>query len=61
VLSLLVEYTRCGRTDRRLLSWPGNAFFVIDASRGPVVRTEILHESTRTQEVPEAEQLGLFD
>lgn len=41
--------------------YPENAFFVIDASRRPVVKTEILHESTRTQEVPEAEQLGLFD
>jgi hypothetical protein len=41
--------------------YPENAFFVIDASRHPVVKTEILRDSTRSQEVPVSDQLGLFD
>jgi hypothetical protein len=40
---------------------PDNAFFVIDASRHPVVKTEVLAESLRTEDVPESEQLKLFE
>ena len=41
--------------------YPDNAFFVIDASRHPVVKTEILRDSTRTSEVPASEQMSLFE
>ncbi len=40
---------------------PDNAFFVIDASKHPVVKTEVLLGSTESEEVPEAGQLALFE
>jgi hypothetical protein len=40
---------------------PQNAFFVIDASQHPVIKTEVLVESVRSFDVPESEQLGLFE